>query len=276
MDVPEDENLLNILYEDEDLLVVNKPAGLVCHPTKTHCLSSLIARLRIHLGSCPLRLGPSDCIYRPDGICPWDIEEMDQPVPVNLINRLDRETSGVVLTTKTQEAARVMGKLMREGRFKKTYQAIVHGVPEPASGLIDQPLGKDESSQVVVKDCVRSDGAPAQTAYRLVKTFERDGVTYSLLDVFPATGRKHQIRIHLSWMGTPVVGDKLYGGNEQYYLDLVEGRLSDRQRQELLLPWHALHARSLSYSSWEGELHEFSCEPEDWFLEFAGMKAPSL
>ena len=271
LSIRKEEELLRVIYEDDALLVVNKPAGLVCHPTKTDCLSSLVARLRIYQGYCPLRMGPGDCIYCPDGTCPWDVEETDTVPPVNLINRLDRETSGVVLTTKNYAAARVMGKLMRDGKIKKTYQAIVKGVPEPAAGLIDQPLGDDEQSPVIVKDCVRPDGTPARTAYRLIRSFERDGVTYSLLDVFPDTGRKHQIRIHLAWIGCPVVGDKLYGEDERYYLDLVEGRLTEEQRRRLILPWHALHARSLTYTTWDGQTRSFECEPEPWFREFAGM-----
>ncbi len=259
--------LLDVIYEDDDMLVVNKPAGLVCHPTKTDCLSSLVARLRIYLGGCPLRQGPNDCVHAPEG-CPFDVEEQDPPPAVNLINRLDRETGGVVLVTKAVDAARVLGKLMRDGKMKKTYRAIVCGVPEPLTGLIDQPLGDDENSEVVVKDCVRADGHPAQTAYRTLKSFVRDGREYSLLEVYPGTGRKHQIRIHLAWIGCPVVGDKLYGVSERYYLDFVEGRLTDEQRNELILPYHALHAVRLEYTTWDGREWKFECEPEDWFRNF--------
>ena len=264
------EPLIDILYEDEELLVVNKPAGLVCHPTKGDCLSSLIARVRIYLGCCPLRQGVKDCIYRSSGECPWDsVEFIDPLLSVNFINRLDRETSGVMLITKTQEAARIYGKIMREGRIKKSYQAIVKGIPEPKAGLIERPLGADENSTVVVKDCVREDGYPSETVYRLVKSFERDGNVYSLLNVFPGTGRKHQIRIHLSWMGCPIVGDKLYGESPEYYLAFVENRLSEEQRQKLILPYHALHAKSLSFTTFSGKEYYFECPPEKWFREFA-------
>lgn len=270
MDIPLQEPLLKLLYEDDHLLVVNKPADLVCHPTKTHCMSSLIARLRIHLGTCPLGQVSPYCIHIPGGTCPWHTTLMEPAPTVSLVNRLDRETSGIVLAAKDSDTARMLGNLMRSGKMQKMYQAIVQGIPNPPSGIIDQPLGDDEQSIVVVKDCVRQDGTPAQTVYRLVQTFEHEGKPYSLLNVFPHTGRKHQIRIHLAWIGCPIVGDKLYGDSEQYYLDLVEGRLTDAQRKELLLPYHALHARKLSFTTWEGKDWQFECEPEPWFLEFMG------
>ena len=116
---------------------------------------------------------------------------------------------------------------------------------------------------------VREDGYPSETVYRLVKSFERDGNVYSLLNVFPGTGRKHQIRIHLSWMGCPIVGDKLYGESPEYYLAFVENRLSEEQRQKLILPYHALHAKSLSFTTFSGKEYYFECPPEKWFREFA-------
>ena len=104
---------------------------------------------------------------------------------------------------------------------------------------------------------------------RLHGSFERDGNVYSLLNVFPGTGRKHQIRIHLSWMGCPIVGDKLYGESPEYYLAFVENRLSEEQRQKLILPYHALHAKSLSFTTFSGKEYYFECPPEKWFREFA-------
>lgn len=273
MEAPKEESLLNIVYEDSELLLVNKPAGLVCHPTKSDCLSSLIARLRIHLGSCPLRQNPRQCVWRAGGPCGWSVKEEGAP-EIHLIHRLDRETSGIVLAAKNGTAARTLGFLLQQGKFTKTYLAIVYGVPSPASGTIHQPLGKDLQSPVVIKDCVRSDGAPAQTRYSLLHTFQKEGQTFSLLELTPLTGRKHQIRIHLAWIGTPIVGDKLYGLDERYYLDLVEGRLSGQQCRELLLPWQALHARSLSYRDNEGNERTFNCDPEKWFLDFAGLESP--
>jgi 23S rRNA pseudouridine1911/1915/1917 synthase len=254
------ERLFEIIYEDEELLAINKPAGLVCHPTKGDEYSSLISRVRLYLG------------------------KESRP---HMVNRLDRETSGVTVVAKTDEAAREVRQLIEGREVGKEYLAIVHGHVATDSGLIDAPLGKDVQSRVAVKDCVRPDGAASQTEFQVLKRFDQISLValrenfpelhfsadaagpqpFSLLRVHPKTGRKHQIRIHLAHLGHPIVGDKIYGADEDRYLALVEDRLTTEQREALIFQHHALHAAALRFT-WHGKEIEFRCEPETWFSRF--------
>jgi len=330
--------VLNVIHEDADLLVVQKPAGLVCHPTKDGEMSSLIGRARLYLncpppaGACPSPTGVGEGARRADEGSRVEIkpcgeggatapgesrgEEADacgevasslQPSALSLrpflINRLDRETSGVVLIAKNSGTAGELGKIFESRAIVKEYLAIVHGHVAAEQGTIDAPLGKDEKSVVAIKDCVRPDGAPAQTDFFVEQRFSRQVAhlsrenfslsanevggegrgevvlslqpstlnsqpsTYSLLRVIPRTGRKHQIRIHLAHLGHPIVGDKLYGGDEDCYLAFVQKRLTGAQRAWLIVENHALHARAVKFV-WRGKPVEFSCPPEPWFTEF--------
>jgi 23S rRNA pseudouridine1911/1915/1917 synthase len=235
------EELFKTIYEDSELLVINKPAGLVCHPTKTDEYSSLISRARLHLGP---------------GAHP------------QLVNRLDRETSGITLVAKCQEAARELRRIWENRQVEKDYLAIVHGDVREEHGIIDAPLGKDEQSRVAIKDRVREDGAAATTEYWVEHRFTHHQSPFTLLLVRPRTGRKHQIRIHLAHLGHPIVGDKLYGGDEDLYLALVEDRLTPEQSRRLILPYHALHAREVRFQ-WRGQQRVFRAEPEQWFTAWA-------
>jgi 23S rRNA pseudouridine1911/1915/1917 synthase len=238
--------LFDIIFEDGDLVVVNKPAGLVCHPTKDGELSSLVSRARLYLG------------------------KDSHP---QLVNRLDRETSGVTLIAKTPAAARELRRIWENRVVEKIYIAIVHGHPVADTEIIDAPLGKDRESNVTIKDCVRPDGLPASTEYRVEKRFNVPGTgagQFSVLKVLPRTGRKHQIRIHLAHIGHPIVGDKLYGGDENLYLAFVQRLLTEEQQQRLILHCHALHAREVRFE-WRNRPWKLCAEPEPWFCAFAGL-----
>jgi len=219
------------------------------------------------------------------------------PPRPHLVNRLDRETSGLVLVAKTARAAGELGKMLEARTVEKEYLAIVHGQVRQDHGIIAAPLGKDMQSCVAVKDCVRPDGAPAETEYWVERRFLKPGgvgsevrgrrsevgtessiqnpessithestVTkpFSLVRLRPRTGRKHQIRIHLAHIGHPIVGDKLYGGDEDLYLALVQDRLTPEQRARLITPHQALHASKLRFT-WRDRERTFHAEPEPWF-----------
>jgi 23S rRNA pseudouridine1911/1915/1917 synthase len=178
-------DLFQVVYEDAHLLVLHKPAGLVCHPTKGDVYSSLASRIRLYRGA---------------------------GSPAHLINRLDRETSGLVVVGSTDAAARMLRRLWEERRVRKTYWAIVRGRLE-GFHQVEAPLGPDPESPVAIKDRVRPDGAAARTDVLPVAAFEREGQLFTLVEVHPLTGRKHQIRLHLAHLGHPVLGDKLYGAD---------------------------------------------------------------
>jgi len=234
-------DLFPVLHDDDDLLVVDKPAGLVCHPTKNGEMSSLVGRVRLHLGHAEGRL----------------------------VNRLDRETSGLVVIAKSAAVAGELGRLFSGQAVHKGYWAIVDGHMVPDVLVMEGALGNDEESPVAIKATVRADGAAAMTEARVLRRWVRDARPYSLLEVTPRTGRKHQIRIHLAAAGHPIVGDKLYGDDEQRYLRFVTGMLTEADVQALRLPYHALHARHLAWE-WRGRAWTFEVEPPGMFAAWLG------
>ena len=239
------EKLFDVIAEDDELVVINKPAGLVCHPTKGDVYSSLISRVRLHLGG--------------------------EETP-HMFNPLDRETSGIVIVAKTADTNVRMRTLWESRGVQKEYLAIVHGELR-GSRTIDAPIGPDPESQVVIKDKVRPDGASAVTQVFPLRFFERGGNVFSLLRVVLMTGRKHQIRIHLGHVGHPIVGDKLYGADEKLYLAFVKRELTAEQSAQLITENHCLHAAHVSFELF-GVTRNYYCAPERWFLDFGKEKGP--
>lgn len=245
--------LLQVVYESEDLLIVNKPSGLVTHPTKGDVFSSLVSRVKYYLEQKGIEGGP-----------------------IHLINRLDRETSGLIIFCLCNDLARYLRKMWEEKKVKKLYYCIVHGEADFDRFLCDGPLGNDESSPIYIKDRVCDDGKASKTEFSLVHSFEVAGEAFSLVSAKPETGRKHQIRIHLSHLGHPIVGDKIYGLDEEIYLRFIAGDLTEEDDRKLVMTTHALHAASLQFLSDgdEGSIpfSTISCDPGPEFLQFAGVQ----
>ena len=180
---------VDVVYEDDELVVINKPAGLVVHPAHGHPRGTLVNALLARY---------------PDlaALAEADRGSTDRP---GLVHRLDRDTSGLIMIARTPTALRELRRQFKARTVEKTYLALVFGRPEAPSGVIDVPLGRDPRHRQ--KFAPRPDGKPARTHYRVQQDFGQ----YSLLEVGLETGRTHQIRVHLAWLGCPVVGDTVYG-----------------------------------------------------------------
>jgi len=232
-----------IVDESDDYVVVDKPPFLLIHPTKPNGAPTLWKQLRELLA--------------------FEIASGGQ---VSIVNRLDRETSGLVLVAKTAAAAREFGLLMQRHSLHKEYLAIVWGWPEWEHQLVDAPLdrqGKHQDSVIWLKQIIHAAGAPAQTEFFVERQFKRStssGDRFSIIRAVPRTGRTHQIRVHLASAGHPVVGDKIYGPDEQLYLRFIETGWTHELEHRLLLPRHALHSARLGV---EGTREWTSALPPD-------------
>jgi 23S rRNA pseudouridine1911/1915/1917 synthase len=245
-----------IIDESDDYAVVDKPPFLLIHPTKPNGARNLWKELR--------------------ELFAFEIASGGQ---VSILNRLDRETSGLVLVAKTSATARRFGLLMQQQRVKKEYLAIVWGWPEWERYVVDAPLdrqGKHQHSVIWLKQMIHSAGAPAQTEFHIERRFVRfagsarpqeaplenssEAEKFTVVRAVPLTGRTHQIRVHLASLGYPIVGDKIYGPDEQLYLRFIETGWTRELEQRLLLPRHALHATKLAI---DGEREWTSPLPPD-------------
>ena len=213
-DVFTPENIpLDIVYEDNVLVVVNKPAGLVVHPSPGTPSGTLANALAYHFQKLP-----------GSGVRP------------GIVHRLDRDTSGLLVVAKTDAALENLSDQFRDRTVYKSYVALVHGRVLTNSGKIDQPLARDPSNRT--RMAVVRAGRNALTLYRVRRAFDR----FTLLDVELKTGRTHQIRVHLAWMKHPVVADETYGGGRDNTIG--DPRLRARIRA---LHRHFLHAEKLGF-----------------------------
>jgi 23S rRNA pseudouridine1911/1915/1917 synthase len=199
---------LDIRYEDGDIIVVNKPAGMVVHPGTGHETGTLVHAVLAH--------------------CP-DLPGIGGEIRPGVVHRLDKDTSGLVIMAKNEQALRQVQGQFRARRVEKTYLALVHGQISPPRALIDAPIGRDPANRkrmnVITAASARK--RDALTEYQAEVIYD----AYSLLRCKPITGRTHQIRVHLAYIGYPIVGDATYG----------------RRKERLRLERHFLHAHALTF-----------------------------
>ena len=207
---------IEIVYEDETLVVVNKPAGLVVHPAAGIHSGTLANALAYHFQQLP----DSGAGVRP-----------------GIVHRLDRDTSGLLVVAKTEAALEHLSDQFRDRTVFKSYAALVHGRVTVESGRIDQPLARDPSNRT--RMAVVRGGRSALSLYRVRQRFDR----FTLLDVELKTGRTHQIRVHLAWLKHPVVGDETYGGGRDNTIQDAQTRARVRN-----LGRHFLHAEKLAFT----------------------------
>jgi 23S rRNA pseudouridine1911/1915/1917 synthase len=197
---------LRVLYEDADLVAVDKPAGMVVHPAHGNTSGTLVNA----------------------ALARWpEMRRITGEERAGIVHRLDKDTSGVIVLAKTSAALKSLQEQFKARTVHKRYLALVDGIPSSSSGIISAPIGRDLRQRK--RMAVTRDGRPAETRYHLIEDFK----THALLSVEPLTGRTHQIRVHLAWLGYPITGDRLYG----------------RRRQLLDLPRPFLHATELQVDS---------------------------
>jgi 23S rRNA pseudouridine1911/1915/1917 synthase len=220
---------LNIVYEDDALIVIDKPAGLVVHPGAGNPKGTLVNALIAHCGKSLSGIGG---VARP-----------------GIVHRLDKDTSGLMVVAKTDQAHRALAAQFadhgRTGALERGYRALVWGAPSRAHGVVDAPIGRHPASRVKMAVLPAGKGREAATEWRVVETYGSAKVPIAaLLECHLTTGRTHQVRVHLAHIGHPIIGDPLYGqgfkSKQRKLPEALQKELASLNRQ-------ALHAAELAF-----------------------------
>lgn len=231
-DLPEPEVLeyeaedipLDIVYEDDDVAVVNKPQGMVVHPSVGHTSGTLVNALMYHI---------------------HDLSSINGVVRPGIVHRIDKDTSGLLMIAKNDRAHQALAEELKDKKSLRKYLAIVHGNISNDRGVIEAPIGRSEKDRK--KQAVTAKGKPAVTHFKVLERFGN----YTLVELTLETGRTHQIRVHMAYIGHPVAGDPLYG-----------------PRKTLKGNGQFLHAQTLGFTHpTTGESLRFSVEPPTIFQE---------
>lgn len=226
---------LNIIYEDDWLIVINKPAGMLVHPTHREKSGTLVNALKAH---CELA----------------DLGGDERP---GIVHRLDQDTSGVIVVAKNGLAYEFLTEQFAKRKVHKKYLALVCGVPSIEVGKVNAPIGRDKKDYTM--RTISGQGKDAITIYKVVEKYNR----FALLEIQPKTGRTHQIRLHMSYIGHPIAGDPDYGGGRRRLLKEATSR--EVRAAFMKLTRQALHAQTLGFHQPNtGKHFEFSAPiPDD-------------
>ncbi len=212
--------LPEVLYEDDRIIVANKPTGMLVHPAGHKFVWALIGLFKT---------------ARPEG-------------RLDLVHRIDRETSGAIILTKDKEANAFLKTKLANREVQKTYHAIVNGAPDWNVKDINAPIGIDEDSEVRLRRCVVDGGQYSHTTATVLQRMKE----HTLVECALHTGRTHQIRVHMEHVGYPLLGDKLYGNPDWVFLDYLEHRETERMREHVRFPRHCLHAAIIRFPHPDG------------------------
>jgi 23S rRNA pseudouridine1911/1915/1917 synthase len=232
-DEPEVDFGFKVLFEDEDILVVEKPGNLPVHPSGRYFFHTLLTQLRVKNGN-----------------------EVDQKQEFYIVHRIDRETSGVMVVGKNSTAAASLVAQFEKRKIEKEYLAIVRGNVQEDTFTVDAPIAKDARSEIRIKMNVpemdatgeplyvpKSEVMPALTQFEVVERLQG----FTIVKCRPHTGRQHQIRVHLDYVGHPIAGDKLYGTDASVFLRSMQEIVAIPVADGIALKRHALHAHQIEF-----------------------------